>query len=432
MADRRHGHLAAAAVNVPPHAPLARPTGAVPARGLSARWLFVSTREQAEVRQAGELPDLAGVVAFDRAAVGDGVLSWDGFVQRGRCAPGHGGGTATARAEPGAGRPGNGDVHVRHNGNPKGVMLTHANLLTNATAMSALTAAAGRRRAHLAAVQSHLRPHGGPYRALIAGTLLVLAESPEMLVQNLGEIEPTHISSVPRFYEKVLAAVASSDPAETGRRLRDVFGRRIAWLNSGGAPLAMPVADAYREAGLLILQGYGLTETAPVISFNRHESYKQASVGRPLPGVEVRIAPDGEVLTRGPHVMKGYWNNPTATAETIRDGWLHTGDLGTLDSGGFLTITGRKKELLVLSNGKKNGAGVPRRADNCRSLFRSGSGLRRGAHLPDGVEQLNWANAQGAALVRRRGPELLADCRRSGSSSRGVSTPPATCPTGRR
>src|SRR5439155_3125955 len=107
------------------------------------------------------------------------------------------------------------------------------------------------------------------------------------------------------------------------------------------------------KAGLLLLQGYGLTESAPVISFNRRDHYKLASVGLPLPGLEVKIAPDGEVLTRGPHVMKGYWNNPKATAEAIRDGWLHTGDLGTLDADGFLTITGRKKELLVLSNGKK-------------------------------------------------------------------------------
>jgi long-chain acyl-CoA synthetase len=113
------------------------------------------------------------------------------------------------------------------------------------------------------------------------------------------------------------------------------------------------VAEAYREAGLLVLQGYGLTESAPVISFNRKTSFKLGTVGQPLPGVEVKIGPDGEVLTRGPHVMKGYWNNPAATAEAVRDGWLHTGDLGQLDADGYLKITGRKKELLVLSNGKK-------------------------------------------------------------------------------
>jgi long-chain acyl-CoA synthetase len=104
---------------------------------------------------------------------------------------------------------------------------------------------------------------------------------------------------------------------------------------------------------LLVLQGYGLTETSPVISFNRKAHYKLETVGQAIPGVEVEIAADGEVLTRGPHVMKGYWNDPTATSATIKDGWLYTGDLGKLDNEGFLTITGRKKELMVMSSGKK-------------------------------------------------------------------------------
>jgi long-chain acyl-CoA synthetase len=137
------------------------------------------------------------------------------------------------------------------------------------------------------------------------------------------------------------------------RRLRDVFGPRIDWLSSGGAPLPLAVAQAYHDCGLLLLQGYGLTESSPVISFNSKTHHKLGTVGRPIPGVEVRIAPDGEVLTRGPHVMKGYWNNPQATAEAIRDGWLYTGDLGAMDEDGYLSITGRKKELLVMSNGKK-------------------------------------------------------------------------------
>jgi long-chain acyl-CoA synthetase len=183
--------------------------------------------------------------------------------------------------------------------------------------------------------------------------VLCLAESAETLVQNLSDVHPTHLSGVPRFYEKVLAGVAEPDPRTTGDGLRDVFGPRIVWLGSGGAPLPVAVAEAYRDAGLLLLQGYGLTETSPVMTFNRMERHKIDTVGQPIPGVEVAIADDGEVLTRGPHVMKGYWNDPTATAEALREGWLHTGDLGNLDADGFLTITGRKKDLLVLSNGKK-------------------------------------------------------------------------------
>ncbi|HEV3259750.1 MAG TPA: AMP-binding protein [Gemmataceae bacterium] len=191
------------------------------------------------------------------------------------------------------------------------------------------------------------------YLSIAAGTVLCLAESAETLVQNLGDVHPTHVSGVPRFYEKVLAGVAAPDPQKTGEGLRDVFGPRIVWLGSGGAPLPVAVAEAYRDAGLLLLQGYGLTETSPVMTFNRMERHKIDTVGQPIPGVEVAIADDGEVLTRGPHVMKGYWNDLTATAEALREGWLHTGDLGNLDADGFLSITGRKKDLLVLSNGKK-------------------------------------------------------------------------------
>jgi len=180
-----------------------------------------------------------------------------------------------------------------------------------------------------------------------------LAESADTLIENLAELQPTQMTAVPRFYEKVLSALPSGDVTKSARILKRIFGPRMEVLSSGGAPLPLPVAEAYQAAGLLLLQGYGLTESSPVISFNRKTHNKLGTVGRAIPGVEVKIADDGEVLTRGPLVMKGYWKNPQATDEAIRDGWLHTGDLGQLDADGFLTITGRKKELLVLSNGKK-------------------------------------------------------------------------------
>src|SRR5207248_2351406 len=125
------------------------------------------------------------------------------------------------------------------------------------------------------------------------------------------------------------------------------------FLGSGGAPLPGAVERVLRDAGLPILPGYGLPERAPVRSFSRKDRYRFGTVGPAIPGVELKIAPDGEVLARGPNIMPGYWNNPAATAEALRDGWLYTGDLGSLDADGFLTITGRKKEILVLSNGKK-------------------------------------------------------------------------------
>jgi long-chain acyl-CoA synthetase len=239
-------------------------------------------------------------------------------------------------------------------GNPKGVMLTHGNLLSNAT----VTAASSNR--DLDGLVLNWLPYSHIFARLVdhygnlaSGVTVALAESPDTVIANLDELHPTQMSAVPRFYEKVLAAAASHDTEETGRRLRKVFGPRMDWLCCGGAPLPLAVLDAYQAAGLNMYPGYGLTESSPVISFNSREHQRRGTVGPPLPGIEVKIAPDGEILTRGPHVMRGYWKNPEATAEVIQEGWLHTGDLGELDSDGFLSITGRKKELLVMSSGKK-------------------------------------------------------------------------------
>lgn len=354
------GIMTAAAVNVPPHAPLSARQVHFQLADAGVRWLFVSGREQREkVEQVrGELPLLQGIVCFDDNAAGDnaaGVIPWAGFLQRGRrelrrLAP------ELTRREAALGPDDLATIMYTSGttGNPKGVMLTHANLVSNV--MSALEAQP--RGPHDVVLSwlpfSHIYARTvDHYQSLAAGVLLCLAESAETLIDDLSEVQPTHLSCVPRFYEKVLSAVATPDSKETGRRLRKIFGPRIEWLGSGGAPLPKAIGEAFREAGLVILEGYGLTESSPVISFNRKTNNRIGTVGLPLPGVEVAIGPDGEVLCRGSNVMKGYWNNPEATAEALHDGWLHTGDLGKLDAEGFLTITGRKKELLVLSNGKK-------------------------------------------------------------------------------
>jgi long-chain acyl-CoA synthetase len=344
------GILAAAAVNVPPHAPLAPAQLQYQFDHAELRWLFVSTPELLnKVRQIrGQLPRLRRVVVFEPVQ-GDDVIPWPAFIMRGRVAVERLAPELRKRREKLTGDDLATIMYTSGTtGNPKGVMLTHDNLLSNAASVA--------EHGHIeedkvvlswlpySHIYGRLVDH---YVSLAAGSTLALAESQETLVQNLEEIQPHFFSAVPRFYEKLLAAVPVGD------RLRKIFGSRIQWLNSGGAPLPLHIAEAYHQAGLPLLQGYGLTESSPVITFNRREKNRLGTVGVALPGVEVRVAKDGEVLTRGPHVMKGYWKEPQATADAITDGWLCTGDLGSLDADGFLAITGRKKDLLVLSNGKK-------------------------------------------------------------------------------
>src|SRR5262249_22585734 len=353
------GVLTAGAVNVTPHAPLTARQAQYELADSGASWLFVSTREQlAKIEQVrAELPELRGIVTFDTLSsdLPADVCSWRSFFQRGRNRLAALAGELAQR-EASLGPESLAAIMYTSGttGPPKGVMLTHGNLVSNVEAVLAASPSRPDDIRLSWLPYSHIYARTvDHYHSIACGVVLCLAESVDTLLFNLAEIHPTHMNSVPRFYEKVYAYAASDDPAETTRRLRDFFGPRIDFLCSGGAPLPPPVAKAYHDAGLLVLQGYGLTESSPVISFNTKAHYKLDTVGRPLPGVEVKIASDGEILTRGPHVMKGYWKKPQATAEALRDGWLYTGDLGELDADGFLKITGRKKELMVLSSGKK-------------------------------------------------------------------------------
>jgi long-chain acyl-CoA synthetase len=349
--------LAAAAVNVPPHAPLTARQIQFQLHDAGVRWLIVSTIAQLEkVRQIRrELPELRGVVLMDGGLAQDEGLSWRGFIQHGRRQL-HRYSQELRRREELLGPDDLATVIYTSGttGNPKGVMLTHGNLLSNSLAALEVMSHGPDDLVLNWLPFTHIYARTvDHYICIASATPVALAESADTLIQNLEDVQPTQFASVPRFYEKVLSSSASADPEETKQNLRRIFGPRLDWMSSGGAPLPPAIARSYLDAGLLVLQGYGLTETSPIISFNHKDCYKLDTVGRPLPGVEVRIAPDGEVLTRGPHVMKGYWNDTAATAEAIRDGWFYTGDLGELDADGFLRITGRKKDLLVLSNGKK-------------------------------------------------------------------------------
>jgi len=238
-------------------------------------------------------------------------------------------------------------------GNPKGVMLTHSNLLSNAMA----TGNAG------IYSPSDILLSWLPYSHIYARTVdlylsmatwgtLCVGGPVEALFADLTATQPTWMTAVPRFYEKVWAAVESRPEAERSVALRQIFGPRLVQLSSGGAPLPAHIADGFMASKIPLYQGYGLTESSPVISFNAPDANRLGSVGRAIPGVEVRIADDGEILTRGPHVMRGYWRDPKATSETIIDGWLYTGDVGILDDDGYLFITDRKKDIIVTSGGK--------------------------------------------------------------------------------
>jgi long-chain acyl-CoA synthetase len=354
------GILTAGAVAVTPHAPLAAAQIQFQLADAGVRWLFVSTREQlAKVVQIrSQLPALQGIVVFDRDALepkNTEITWWPGFLANGRAAlPFQ---TAELARREKQLNPDDLAALIYTSGttaNPKGVMLTQVNFLSNAAAMDAALPRAPDDLVLGWLPLSHIYARTvDHYLSIYSGVTLALAESAETVVQNMQEVLPTHISCVPRFYEKVLAMVGAPDPAITGKRLRAIFGQRLGWLGSGGAPLPCSIAQAFHAAGFDILQGYGLTETSPVLAFNRKEHFKLSTVGQAIDGVELAIAPDGEVLTRGPQVMKGYWNDPEGTGEAMRDGWFRTGDLGSLDAEGFLTITGRKKDMLVLSNGKK-------------------------------------------------------------------------------
>lgn len=351
------GILTAATVAVTPHSSLSARQIQYQVQDAGVRWLFVSTAGQLDkVRQVRrDLPALEGVIVFDAVAAAGDAMPWSEFLERGRQALGR---LASELSRREAGLEPDDLATIMYTsgttGEPKGVMLTHGNIVSNVAACllaePMLPDDLNLCWLPLSHIYARTVDH---YERLFAGATLCLAESPETVVANLAEIHPSHLSCVPRFYEKVLAAVASPDPTITSARLRALFGPGIRFLGSGGAPLPPAIEQTLRDAGLPILPGYGLTESSPVITFNQLRRNRPFTVGPALPGVEVKIAPDGEVLSRGPHIMKGYWNKPEATAEAIRDGWLYTGDLGSLDADGFLTITGRKKELLVLSNGKK-------------------------------------------------------------------------------
>ncbi len=297
-------------------------------------------------------------------------------------------------------------------GDPKGVMLTHANFISNLQACKSLIEVSDTDVLLSFLPLSHVFERlGGHYVPLFSGAQVAYAESTFTVAQNMREIAPTVMLSVPRLYEtmhdRILRAVQEgsslkqkifhwgvsvgssvSSAIQQGQKpsailqlqqniadklvfakLKAATGGRLRFFVSGGAALPQSIAEFFHAAGILILEGYGLTETSPVISMNHPAQWRFGTVGVPVQGVEVQIAEDGEILTRGPHVMKGYFNNESATAEVIDgEGWFHTGDIGIIDEDGFVKITDRKKNIIVLSNGK-NVAPQPIESELVQSPF---------------------------------------------------------------
>jgi long-chain acyl-CoA synthetase len=276
-------------------------------------------------------------------------------------------------------------------------MLTHGNLASNVVAGLSVLGLANSDECLSFLPLSHVFERmAGHYVMFHAGVIINYATSIDTVAAELVEVRPTVVLSVPRLFEKIYAKVLEGATSgsflkksifhwakRTGEEYVDLtmahkpipggltFGRRLAhrlvfsklhartggrlrFFVSGGAPLLPEIARFFHAAGLPILEGYGLTETSPVICVNTFDHWKIGTVGQKVPGVEVKIAEDGEILTRGPHVMKGYYNKPEATAEAIdADRWFHTGDIGEIDMEGFLRITDRKKDLIVTAGGKK-------------------------------------------------------------------------------
>jgi long-chain acyl-CoA synthetase len=276
-------------------------------------------------------------------------------------------------------------------GPPKGVLLSHNNIFSNYQACASLFEAGPEDSAVSFLPLSHILERMGDYWFFAKGVSIAYVHDINLVAPSLVEVQPTIAISTPRLYEKVYDAVrgqtgvkgrlvgwASGVAARwtearlAGRspgvgtsvqhwladrivfkKLRARMGGRLRFFISGGAPLAVHVAKFFYGARILIFEGYGLTETSPVVAANTHSDMRLGTVGKPVPGTEIMIADDGEILIRGPQVMPGYYNLPDATADAIdEDGWFHSGDIGEIDGDGFLRITDRKKDLIVTAGGK--------------------------------------------------------------------------------
>ena len=390
--------LCCGAISVPIYATLLPDTIAYILKDCEAVALFVSTREQAEKIQGlrAQLPLLQDVFAFDDVEL-PGVMSYDKLLQIGQNI------VADNPPEPwddcqdlDRDDPASIIYTSGTTGDPKGVVLSHWNFVSNVLSVLEVVEVLPTDRCLSFLPLSHVFERtAGYYGMLYSGAGIAYAERMDTVPQDMVDVHPTIVVSVPRLYEKIYARVLSTALAGGGlkkniffwardvgqrygakeragesisfwlkfryrladrlvfKKLRARTGGRLRFFVSGGAPLAPTINEFFYAAGLRVLEGYGLTETSPILTCNTFSHFKIGSVGRTVSGTEIRIAEDGEILARGPQIMLGYYNNEPATREVLsEDGWFATGDIGHLDEEGFLYITDRKKDLIVTAAGK--------------------------------------------------------------------------------
>jgi long-chain acyl-CoA synthetase len=394
--------LTAGAATVPVYPTQSAPQARYILQDCGARLAIVSTHEQlAKVQEVRHLlPALEAVVVMDASAgTGPSVVTLEEVERRGHARMVAEWGIAKAYRDAARAVAETDLATIIYTsgttGEPKGVMLTHRNIISNVRAAAEVLNVGHEDTALSFLPLSHSFERTVCFVYLLTGVTVVFAETMETVGRDITTVRPTLLTGVPRVYEKIQARVFETALAAGGlkasifrravkvglaragrelrgrsvgpltnlqssvadrlvfSKIRERFGGRLRFVVSGSAPLSPSVAEFFQAIGLPIVEGYGLTETAPVLTVNPPDAPRIGSVGRAIPGVELRIASDGEILARGPNIMVGYYNKPDATAEVLKDGWFHTGDIGTIDADGYLTITDRKKDVLVTSGGKK-------------------------------------------------------------------------------
>ncbi len=387
--------LSAGLINVPIYPTLPPKQIEYILKDSEARAIFVSTSEQLEKIKSihANLPNLSHVIVFDNIATVESAINLERLIEIGADSAqeqSFGDRIATIGKYDWASI-----IYTSGTtGDPKGTILNHWNFVSNVLGVLKVFDLGPEDRCLSFLPLSHVFERTCGYYAMMhAGATIAYAESFDTIAQNLSEVAPTTMISVPRFYEKmyarILDAVTAGSPIKKAmfmwavqvgkkyvhqmlenrlrgstrlqyrvasrlvfRKLRAITGGNLRFFASGGAPLAREIAEFFYAAGLPILEGYGLTETSPIIAANTFDDFKFGTVGKPIPGVIVQIAEDGEIVVKGPNIMLGYYKKPDLTNEALDGEWFHTGDIGYLDDNGFLTITDRKKDIIVTAGGK--------------------------------------------------------------------------------